>query len=85
MGDWRDEPDRFDVILLEHGPRKITVVKVLRDILGLSLVEGRDFIESLPRAVRKDVSKEEARSLQRRLEEAGGSVLLEALPGKGQD
>jgi large subunit ribosomal protein L7/L12 len=83
MGDWRDEPERFDVILLDHGPRKISVIKVLRDILGLSLREGKDFIESLPRAVRKDVSEDEARALGDRLERAEASVLLESLRREG--
>ncbi|MEA3061926.1 MAG: Ribosomal protein C-terminal domain, partial [Sphingomonadales bacterium] len=51
MADGRDEEERVDVILVEHGPRKITVIKILRDILGLELVEGKDFIEGLPRVV----------------------------------
>jgi len=79
MGDWRDEPERFDVILLDHGPRKISVIKVLREILGLDLGQGKDFIESLPRTVKKDVSKDEARALRDRLERAEAIVQLESL------
>ena len=76
MGDWRDVEERFDVVLIEAGPKKITVLKIVRETLGLSTVEAKDFIESVPRAVREDLSGEEARSLRDRLERAEALVRL---------
>lgn len=76
MSDWRDEEERFDVVLIEAGPRKISVIKVIREMLGLSLVEGKDFIERAPQTVKADVSSEEARSLRDRLEQVEASVRL---------
>jgi large subunit ribosomal protein L7/L12 len=76
MADWRDEEERFDVVLIEAGPRKISVIKVLREMLGLSLAEGKDFIESAPQTVKADVSREEARSLRDRLEQVEATVQL---------
>jgi large subunit ribosomal protein L7/L12 len=82
MADWRDEEKRVDVILVEHGPRKITVIKVLRDVLGLGLTEGKDFIESLPRAVKTDLSLDDGRALRDRFEQAGAIVDLEPHPSR---
>ena len=76
MVDWRDEEERFDVVLIEPGPRKISVIKVLREILGLSLTEGKDLIESAPQTVKADVPREQAESLRHRLEQAEASVQL---------
>lgn len=76
MADWRDEEERFDVVLIELGPRKISVIKVVREILGIGLAEAKDFAESLPQAVKEDVSREEASALRDRFEQAGGSVRL---------
>jgi large subunit ribosomal protein L7/L12 len=80
MADWRDEEERVDVILVEHGPRKITVIKILRDLLGLGLTEGKDFIESLPRVVKTDLSLDEGCSLRDRFEQAGAAVHLKTRP-----
>jgi large subunit ribosomal protein L7/L12 len=80
MADWRDEEKRVDVILVEHGPRKITVIKILRDVLGLGLTEGKDFVESLPRVVKSGLPLDEGRSLQLRLEQAEAIVQLETRP-----
>ena len=76
MADWRDKEERFDVILIEQGPTKISVLKVVRETLGLGTAEAKDFIENLPRAVKTDVSREEAGLLRDRLERAGGLVQL---------
>jgi large subunit ribosomal protein L7/L12 len=85
MGDWRDEEERFDVILVELGPRKISVIKLLREILGLDLGQAKDFGESLPRAVKRNVSLDEARALRARFEQAEASVELKSHPGASRD
>jgi large subunit ribosomal protein L7/L12 len=82
MADWRDEEERFDVILVEAGPRKISVIKVVREILGLPLGEGKDFIEAVPQVVKNDLSLDEARFLQSRFEQAGAIVHLNTRPSQ---
>ena len=79
MGDWRDEEERFDVFLDEHGPRKINVIKLLREIIGLDLRQAKDFIESLPRPIKRNVSSDEARALRDRFEQAEARVRLNSL------
>jgi large subunit ribosomal protein L7/L12 len=80
MADWRDEEERFDVILADVGPRKISVIKVVREILGLDLGKGKDFIEGAPRVVKQDVSLDEGRALQERFDQAGAIVHLKTRP-----
>ena len=76
MGDWRDVEDRFDVILIEAGPKKISVLKIVRETLGLEIAEAKHFIENVPRAVKEDLSREEAEPLVDRLERADALVRL---------
>jgi large subunit ribosomal protein L7/L12 len=76
MADWRDEEERFDVILVDVGPRKINVIKAVRETLGLGLGEAKDFIESAPQLVKAGVSTDEAKVLRHRFEEAGAMVEL---------
>jgi len=56
--------------------KKIPVIKAVRPILDLGLLEAKNFVESLPKAVKEDVEKEEAEKLKKILEEAGGTVEL---------
>ena len=56
--------------------KKIPVIKAVRPILDLGLLEAKNFVESLPKAVKEDVEKEEAEKLKKIIEEAGGTVEL---------
>ena len=56
--------------------KKIPVIKAVRPILDLGLLEAKNFVESLPKAVKEDLEKEEAEKLKKILEEAGGTVEL---------
>lgn len=85
MADWRDEKDRFDVVLIELGPRKISVIKLVRETLGIDLAQAKDFVEQLPRTVKADLSREEADSLRDKLERAEALVQLRRRPGADDD
>ncbi|NPA15246.1 MAG: 50S ribosomal protein L7/L12, partial [Deferribacteres bacterium] len=63
-----------DVILSEVGPQKIQVIKVVRQITGLGLKEAKELVESAPKPVKEKVSKEEAESIKKQLEEVGAKV-----------
>jgi large subunit ribosomal protein L7/L12 len=68
--------DSFDVVLAAAGDKKINVIKEVRAITGLGLKEAKDLVESAPKAVKEGVTKDEAETLQKKLEEAGASVEL---------
>ena len=69
-----EEKDEFDVELTEVGPNKVKVIKVVREATGLGLKEAKDLVESAPAALKEGVSKDEAETLKKSLEEAGAEV-----------
>lgn len=68
------EKTEFDVILSEAGPEKIKVIKAVRELTSLGLTEAKAFVESAPKAVKEGVTKDEAESVKKKLEEAGAKV-----------
>ena len=65
----------FTVILKEAGDKKINVIKVVREVVpSLGLKEARDLVEAAPKAVKEGVSKEEAETIKKKLEETGAKV-----------
>ena len=56
------------------GANKIGVIKEIRGITGLGLKEAKDMVEGVPSKVKEGVSKEDAESVKKKLEEAGASV-----------
>ncbi len=68
--------DKFEVVLAAAGDSKINVIKEVRAITGLGLKEAKDLVESAPKAVKDDVSKDEAEELKKKLEAAGAKVEL---------
>ncbi|RLD17540.1 MAG: 50S ribosomal protein L7/L12 [Caldiserica bacterium] len=69
-----EEKTEFDVVLKSAGDKKIQVIKVVREITGLGLKEAKDLVESAPKPVKTGVSKEEAESIKKKLEEQGAEV-----------
>jgi len=68
------EKTSFDVILVDAGAAKLGVVKIVKDLTGLGLKEAKDLVDGAPKPVKEGVSKEEAESLKKQLEEAGAKV-----------
>ena len=64
----------FDVILKEAGGAKLAVVKLVKDLTGLGLKEAKDLVDQAPKEVKIGVTKEEAESMKKQLEEAGAVV-----------
>ena len=69
-----EEKTEFDVILASFGAKKLDVIKVVREVTGLGLKEAKELVEGAPKALKEGVSKDEAESLKKALEEAGASV-----------
>ncbi len=68
------EKTEFDVILQDAGAEKIKVIKAVREITSLGLTEAKAFVESAPKPVKEGVTKDEAESVKKKLEEAGAKV-----------
>lgn len=71
------EKTEFTVVLKNPGGGKLNVVKVVKDITGLGLKEAKDLVDSAPKPVKENVSKEEAEGIKAKLEEAGAEVELQ--------
>ena len=69
-----EEKTEFDVILKSFGAKKLDVIKAVREITGLGLKEAKEMVEGAPKAVKEGVSKDEAESIKKALEEAGAEV-----------
>ena len=69
-----EEKTEFDVILTGFGDKKLNVIKAVREITGLGLKEAKDMVEGCPKPVKEGVSKDEAESLKKALEEATAKV-----------
>ena len=71
-----EEQTEFDVILKSAGDKKINVIKEVRAITGLGLKEAKELVEAGGKAVKEQVSKDEAEAIKKQLEEAGAEVEL---------
>lgn len=68
--------DSFDVILKSAGANKLAVVKAVKELAGLGLKEAKDLVDAAPSELKQGVTKDEADSLKKQLEEAGAEVEL---------
>jgi len=71
-----EEKSEFDVELTSAGAQKINVIKAVREITGLGLKEAKDLVDAAPKAVKEKVSKADAETIKKKLEEAGATVTL---------
>jgi len=70
-----EEQTEFTVTLKEYpADKKVTVIKVIREITGLGLKEAKDLVEGVPATVKDAVSKADAEGIKKKLEEAGAKV-----------
>ena len=68
------EQTEFTVILKEVGAKKIEVIKVVRELTQLGLKEAKDLVDGAPKTVKEGVSKADAETMKKKLEEAGAKV-----------
>ena len=70
-----EEQTEFSVTLKEYpADKKVTVIKVIREITGLGLKEAKDLVEGVPSLVKDAVSKADVEAIKKKLEEAGAKV-----------
>jgi large subunit ribosomal protein L7/L12 len=68
------EQTEFTVILKSAGAAKIAAIKAVREITGLGLKEEKDLVDGAPKAIKENVSKEEAESAATKLKDVGAEV-----------
>jgi large subunit ribosomal protein L7/L12 len=71
-----EEKTDFNVMLLDAGANKVSVIKAVREITGLGLKEAKDMVDGAPKAVKEGASKADAEAAKKKLEEAGAKVEL---------
>jgi len=70
-----EEQTEFTVTLKEYpADKKVTVIKVIRELTGLGLKEAKDLVEGAPSVVKEGVSKADTETMKKKLEDAGAKV-----------
>jgi large subunit ribosomal protein L7/L12 len=71
-----EEKTEFNLVLLEAGANKVSVIKAVREITGLGLKEAKDLVDGAPKAVKEARPKADAEAGKKKLEEAGAKAEL---------
>lgn len=70
-----EEQTEFTVTLKEYpADKKVSVIKVIREITGLGLKEAKDLVEGVPSTVKESISKADSETIKKKLEEVGAKV-----------
>jgi len=70
-----EEQTEFTVTLKEYpADKKVTVIKVIREITGLGLKEAKDLVEGVPSLVKEGISKGDVETIKKKLEDVGAKV-----------
>ena len=69
-----EEKTEFDVVITDIGPKKIQVIKVVRQLTSLGLKEAKDAVDSAPNTILEQVAKEAAEDAKAKLEEQGAVI-----------
>ena len=67
-------PTSVNVVMTSFGDSKVGVIKVVRTITGLGLVDAKKLVDNLPAEIKKDCSMDEAENIKKQLVEAGATV-----------
>ena len=73
-GEAQEEQTEFDVILKAAGSSKLAVVKLVKELTSLGLKEAKELVDGAPKPIKEGVTKDEAESLKKQLDEAGAEV-----------
>ena len=71
-----EEQTEFNVMLLEAGANKVSVIKAVRELTGLGLKEAKDMVDGAPKAVKEGIAKADAEAALKKLTDAGAKAEL---------
>ena len=80
-----EEKTEFTPVLKSAGANKIAVIKVVREITGLGLKEAKDLVDNAPKAIKENVSNDEANDIAEKLKAAGADVRYSRVEGVGHN
>ena len=69
-----EEKTEFNVMLLEAGANKVSVIKAVRELTGLGLKEAKDLVDGAPKAVKEAIAKADAEAAVKKLLDAGAKA-----------
>jgi len=69
-----EEKTEFNVVLLEAGANKVSVIKAVREITGLGLKEAKDLVDGAPKNVKEGIAKADAEAAVKKLLESGAKA-----------
>ena len=69
-----EEKTEFNVVLLEAGANKVSVIKAVRELTGLGLKEAKDMVDGAPKNVKEGIAKADAEAALKKLVEAGAQA-----------
>ncbi|MBU4690308.1 50S ribosomal protein L7/L12 [Mycoplasma sp. ES3157-GEN-MYC] len=73
-GEAKEEKSSVNVVITADNGKKLPIVKVVKELLGLALMDANKLVSTLPAVVKENVTMNEAEELKAKLEEAGASV-----------
>ena len=71
-----EEKTEFNVVLLDAGAQKVSVIKAVRELTGLGLKEAKDLVDGAPKPVKEGIAKADAEAALKKLVEAGAKAEL---------
>jgi large subunit ribosomal protein L7/L12 len=69
-----EEKTEFNVVLLEAGANKVSVIKAVRELTGLGLKEAKDLVDGAPKPVKEAIAKADAEAAVKKLVDAGAKA-----------
>ena len=69
-----EEKTEFNVVLVDAGAQKVSVIKAVRELTGLGLKEAKDLVDGAPKNVKEGVSKADAEAALKKLVDAGAKA-----------
>ena len=69
-----EAPSEVTVKLTDAGANKVAVIKVVREITGLGLMEAKTAVDNTPSVIKENIKPEEAAEIKKKFEEAGAKV-----------
>ena len=71
-----EEKTEFNVELTDAGANKIAVIKAMKEVTGLGLADAKALVDGAPKTIKEAVKKDDAETMKKKIEEAGGKVTL---------